>query len=393
MPHEPTLAGLLAGTRFHRFWCNDAWRRGSLSCVVAIPALDEATRIARCLAGLSEQMEEAYGVLVFVNGTSDETFHAAVDYGRKHSLPLQVIDADLPENRRDAGAARCAAMHLARKSLGPREGTLLTTDADSVVPRTWIARYRALLASGYDVVAGITDICAGDDSDMPRSLKARGRLEERYERCLDALECRLDPVAHDPWPRHYQASGANLAARASALDLLAELAWPPQGEDVHFVTQAEDHGLRVRHDTSCRVQTSGRIFGRARGGMADTMRHRILEPDSPCDARLEALERAYFRARVRRAFRELHAAGISNTDNLAAFARRVRLSVLSVTDALCSPCFATAWSLLERRSPRLVREPIRPSQLLRHCVRGEALLARLVNGEARKETVSLGNAP
>ena len=124
------------------------------------------------------------------------------------------------------------------RSLASPEGALFTTDADSVVPRNWIERYRALLASGYDMVAGITDICAGDDSDMPRSLKARGRLEQRYERCLDALECRLDPVAHDPWPRHYQASGANLAARVSALDHLAGLAWPSHGEDVHLVTQA-----------------------------------------------------------------------------------------------------------------------------------------------------------
>lgn len=393
MPNEPTLAGLLSGTRLHRSWCNDAWRRASLDCVVAIPALDEATRITRCLASLSEQTQAAHGVLVFVNGTTDDTFQAAVDYGHRHALPLHVIDADLPAHRRDAGAARCAAMHLAWKSLASPEGALFTTDADSIVPRNWIERYRALLASGYDMVAGITDICAGDDSDMPRSLKARGRLEQRYERCLDALECRLDPVAHDPWPRHYQASGANLAARASAIDHLAGLAWPSHGEDVHLVTQAEEHGLRVRHDTSCRVQTSGRIFGRARGGMADTMRHRILEPDSPCDGRLEALERAYFRARVRRAFRDLHALGTPGTGDVAAFARRIRLPVRSVADALCSPCFAAAWSLVERHSPRLRREPIRPSQLLRHCVRGEALLARLGNSDVQTEAASLVNAP
>jgi len=143
-----------------------------------------------------------------------------------------------------------------------------------------------------------------------------------------------------------------------------------------LVHALEARDCRVRHDTTLQVQTSGRLFGRARGGMADTMRKRILEPDTPCDERLEPIDRAYFRARTRRLLRELHGSARPHAQ-LKTLAARVQLTTHTLSDALNIGSFGTAWRAIEDRSPRLVRRPIRPSLLASECARGESLLARL----------------
>ena len=378
MTVDVTLSHMPSGILHRRTWSNDSWRHAKLSCIVAIPACNEATRIASCLASLATQnATESCGVLVFVNGTSDATIRRAVAHGRRHQQPLCVIDAQLPRERRDAGTARCVAMQLALSCIDGEQGCVFTTDADSMAPPGWLATYRGLLSQGYDAVAGVAAIAPDDANDMPRSLKRRELLEQRYAACLDALECHIDPIPHDPWPRHYHASGANLAMSKRCLTALGKLAWPAVGEDRFVVAQAEAHGMRVRHDVSCQVLTSGRIFGRARGGMADTMRHRILEPESPCDERLEAVERAYFRARVRRQCRDVHAVQEWHADEAMALALRLRLDHGQWARTMRNPCFGAAWAQLERLSPRLHREPITPGQLAHQCSRAEMLLSRL----------------
>jgi len=381
MPVDVTLSRMPSGVYHRRSWSNDAWRHASLTSMVAIPACNEATRVGRCLTALAAQRtSEPFGVLVFVNGTSDATFRRVVEHGRRHAQPLCVIDADLPRERRDAGAARCMAIRLALSHLDAEEATVFTTDADSVAPPEWLDTYGRLLAEGHDAVAGITTIACDDADDMPRSLRLREHLEQRYAACLDALESHIDPVADDPWPRHYQASGANLAMSRACLSALSQVAWPAVGEDRFIVSQAQAHGMRVRHDVSCKVLTSGRLFGRARGGMADTMRHRILDPESPCDERLEAVERAYFRARMRRQCRDIHANRGTDAQGILALAARLRVGDHVLRAALQKSSFDAAWVDLERSSPRLRREPIRPGQLLHQCSRAEALLARFGAG-------------
>ena len=377
MDVEFTLAKKVHGIDVRRSWSNDAWLRQDFSCVVAVPARNEAGRVGRCLEGLAQQEgTRPFGVLVLVNGTTDATYAAVVAQGRQDGLPLMAVEAQLPLRRSHAGGARCIAVQMAMRRIATARGAVFTTDADSIAPRRWIAAYSGMLDAGYDAVAGLSRLLAEDMQDIPRSLLQRGLLEERYETCLDALETWLDPVAHDPWPRHYQASGANLALRVGALRRIGKQPWPACGEDVSLVRSLQARDCRVRHDTDHQVLTSGRLFGRARGGMADTMRKRILEPDLPCDERLEALDKAYFRARTRRLFRRLHASGYW-AEHVAALAERVRLPATLLKAAFASRGFGATWQAIEMASPSLRRSPLRPSQLPAECARGEALLAQL----------------
>lgn len=378
MSIELSLAKTPSAAVIHRSWCNDNWRHTALSSVVAVPACNEASRIDRCLWGLGSQTTNgAFGVLVLVNGTSDTTFPRAVAHGRRHPLPLCVIEAQLPFERRDAGAARCAAIGMAMANMVTPDGTIFSTDADSVAPAGWLHAYRTLLSTGWDLVAGTVAISPDDDNDIPRSLRYRDQWERHYEALLDALEHRLDPVEHDPWPRHYSANGANLAFRCSSLKRLRDIPWPATSEDKHVVAHAEALGLRVRHDTTCKVITSGRIFGRARGGKADTMRRRILEPDSPCDDRLETVDIARFRAQVRRECRDIHGRGVAGTEDVAEIAARLGLGADAVAKAMRASCFEAAWADIEPTIPQLRRKPIRPGQLAHQSTLAEALLVQL----------------
>ena len=82
----------------------------------------------------------------------------------------------------------------------------------------------------------------------------------------------------------------------------------PLGEDRAFVEAMLAHDLVVRHDPNLVVVTSGRLQGRAKGGVADTIRLRCDLPDSLCDDRLERLERVVARSMLRR---RLHGRGVS----------------------------------------------------------------------------------
>lgn len=374
------LADLPGRVCVKRVWQNTGVALSDYSIVVAIPACDEEGRIRRCLEAICAQEGMGYlhvAILVLVNGSQDRTFEEAMSFSEGVSVPIAIIDADLPDARRDAGTARRVAVELASR-IGTRDGLLFVTDADSVVPTGWLERYLRMFAHyRCDAIAGLSDLFQDDLGQLPQSLMDRGDWESRYESCLDALESWIDPLAHDPWPRHYQASGANLVLKMGLVGATNGWVWPACGEDKALVEFLEERDYRVRHDTSVRVLTSGRLFGRAKGGMAETMRHRIVEPESPCDIRLERLDRAYFRARSRRMFRDLYARNDDRIEQVARFAVRTQLATEAVEEALTLPYFGTAWRRIESASERLGRHALSPSQLAGECVRAESLLARI----------------
>ncbi|WP_457836115.1 hypothetical protein, partial [Staphylococcus aureus] len=64
----------------------------------------------------------------------------------------------------------------------------------------------------------------------------------------------------------------------------------PLGEDRAFADRLRRADCRIRHAPEVWVTVSGRIEGRAVGGMADTIRRRLSRPDTLLDDRLEPAE-------------------------------------------------------------------------------------------------------
>jgi len=104
---------------------------------VVIPALNEESVLGRCLESLAAQKcDFTYEVLVVDNGSSDNTAEVARRYGARV----------IREERRGIGHARSTGFAQAR-------GTIVaSTDADTIVPREWLARFAGVFREHTEVV-------------------------------------------------------------------------------------------------------------------------------------------------------------------------------------------------------------------------------------------------
>lgn len=342
-------------------------------CVVAIPARNEEAGIVRCLDALERlegRAEALRHVLLLLNGCTDSTWDAVLSWSRNHRLPVWMFEVSLPDRTNHAGGARAAALRLSLDSLeGIPDGVVLTTDADTRVPTDWLQKALEGVDAGCDVIAGDVDIEAAALSLWPESLRRRVLHEDRYALLLDEVDALCDPVPHNPWPTHRRCSGANLVFRASALRALPHLPAPACGEDRALVAACLAHDLRVRHDPGFRVETSGRLLGRARGGMADTLRLRQSRLDLPCDPMLEAFAPHARRATLRAGVRRIFTSGAHDR----MLAEAVGLDLPGRAAHSCR-YFGEAWQRLERLCPSLRRHPVSPAMLASEADRARAWL-------------------
>jgi cellulose synthase/poly-beta-1,6-N-acetylglucosamine synthase-like glycosyltransferase len=342
-----------------------------LRCVVAIPVRDEEQRLPSCLRALAAQTDElgrpldaeSFSVAIFANNCRDRSANLARALQRELRLPLRVLEATLPLGTAHAGAARRAAMDVADAWLVEERafgGVILTTDADSRVPRHWTANNLAAIDAGADAVLG--RIALDEEGELlPAALHRRGRLEAAYEALLTELSALLDPLDHNPWPHHATISGASIAITREAYLEVGRLPRVPLGEDKALVAELLRRDAKIRFSPEVDVITSGRVEGRAPGGVADTLRLRSENPDAFCDAALEPFRTAVARAKWRGRLRRLRSAGALFADG--AWAREVGISASEAKRISKAPSFGAAWSTVECVSPLFVRRLLKPTEL------------------------------
>ena len=207
----------------------------------------------------------------------------------------------------------------------------------------------------------------------------RTARESAYERTLLALSARIDPIAHDPWPNHWSASGASYGVTLDAYRAIGGLPCPASGEDRALADALLRYDIPIRHDPDIAVVTSARLDGRACGGVADTIRMRCEDPETPGDARLEPLANALRRYVWRRRLRRWHAAGtLQRQSRLQQRSWHIPLG-LPPAWRWCAEerAFGAFWAQVEAASPRLVRTPLRPRHMPLHTAAACALLAAM----------------
>ena len=339
-------------------------RHAAPAAIVAIPACNEEERIGACLEALFQQKGIApgqLGILLFLNNCTDRTAEAVAGMTDMR-WPVRVVEATDPSA--SAGWARRIAMEAAAAWLregGRQDGVLLTTDADSRVAPDWLSRNLASLAHGADAVAGRIVLDPYEAALLPPRLHARGRREAAYEALLTEISARLDPEPGNPWPCHRSKSGATIAVRLEAYEAVGGMPDQPAGEDRAFIDALRAKDRVVRHDPDVVVVTSGRLTGRAVGGVADTIRLRCETPDSPCDEWLERLPRAMMRFRLRRRLRQLFETGkLVDTET---WAPRLAISRKDARRIAASTHFGEAYAAIEALSQRLDYRPSRPRDL------------------------------
>ena len=272
------------------------------------------------------------------------------------SFILDVVEHDFPSKQRTAGQARRLAMELAAGKLPP-DGVLLSTDADGQVAPDWLAANLFHIRQGADAVAGRAVLDLADAAAIPAALHEDDARECAYGALLDEIDHLIDPDPADPWPRHTEHSGASICVTLGAYRRAGGIPPVAVGEDRAFYAALRRIDARIRHAPEVCVTVSGRIDGRAVGGMADTIRRRLVTPDAFLDDALEPVADRVRRARLRAEVRRLlQGRGEASTW----LYRELGCDAASVDSALKQGTFGVAWEMIEDMAARLtpVRVPV-----------------------------------
>ena len=358
------------------------------TAVVSIPVRDEADLVGACILAFARQTRRPDAVLLLLNNCSDQTETIARNLSGTLPFALHIVSHTFPPADANAGNARRLAMQLAAELAGT-DGVLLTTDADTVVAVDWVEKNVACLSAGADLVCGRVEVDPVELALIPQNLRVDDALECEFSRLLDRIACVLDPDQADPWPRHTEAAGASIAVTVAAFRQANGIPAVALGEDRAFVKLLARMDARIRHDPTISVTASGRIHGRAEGGMADTIRRRMRQQDRFADDHLEPAGDAYrrfdFRRRVRLAWLDRFV-GRAPWTELAAdlgFPGEVFQSLLD------RRFFGTAWAEIEAGSPFLLRRRVRFVDLSRQIAYARHLLGQHEGGSAMQRRPNL----
>ena len=220
---------------------------------VVIPARDEQELLPRCLRSIQNArlMLPSYitsDLIVVADQSTDGTFKIARDLIQEDGT---VVETDVG----CVGAARALGVQCAMERYhGARNRCwLANSDADCLVPATWLLDQLAFANAGFSAVAGIIDV----DSFAEHETFVSERFRLSYRIYADGT--------------HPHVHGVNLGVRADAY--LQAGGW-------RDLSSAEDHDLwrrlqSGRHrrvsDARLRVVTSGRRVGRAPFGFAGAL--------------------------------------------------------------------------------------------------------------------------
>ncbi|CAN5905598.1 glycosyltransferase [soil metagenome] len=252
---------------------------------VVIPARDEVDLVAACVdsvlaARLPAETER--WVVVVADRCADDTAEVARRRLGRHGQVCLGPGGSV-------GAARAVGAAIAlRRLVRPRrpiERTwLLTTDADSTVPRDWTVAHLRHAEAGAMAVAGTVTVASFDEHPS----HVEGIWAERYA-LAGPRESRRQVDPHRPGeapgprlhatrprprphaPAHPHVHGANLGVRA---DVYLEVGgWRPlvTGEDHDLWDRVRASGRPVTSTMEVPVVTSGRRRGRAPAGFADLL--------------------------------------------------------------------------------------------------------------------------
>ncbi len=355
--------------------------------VVAIPARDEAARLDACLRALDGQRASCCDhIVVVLNNCTDNSEDLLARLRPHLRVPVTVATRQFAPSEANAGQARSHALALAADNAGPH-GIVATTDADGVVARDWVARNRAAIARGAEAVCGRAVIDPVEAMRIAPALHEDDAQEVAYAALLDEIHGLVDPDPADPLPRHSEHSGASIAVTVAAYTRAGGMAPLPTGEDRGFLRALRLVDARIRHAPEVLVTVSGRLEGRAAGGMADTMARRMIRQDAFVDAELEpaviALRRAGLRARARRTW-DAHRRGDPAAQALVhSLEREAGLPAASVLAWMRSEFFGQVWIRLEAETPMLPRISVARAALDREAILARGILDAIRAGRDR----------
>lgn len=226
---------------------------------VVVPAHDEQDLIGPCLDALASAVDVAgcpVAVSVVLDRCTDGTAAVVRDTVSRRFRPGTVATV-VTGTARTVGELRTLGLDDALRRVGgvPADRVwLLSTDADTRVPPTWIRDHLRLADDGADAVAGVVD------------------LDGLHELPAD-VQCRYTAIvdAGTTADAHTHAYAANLGVRADAFAAAGGFPVVAAGEEHALLAALRAAGRRIATPVDVRVRTSARTHGRAAGGLADLL--------------------------------------------------------------------------------------------------------------------------
>lgn len=278
------MQALIDHPSVYSFWkfplFNTYLPHAQLRTSVVIPAKDESKTLLFALDALRNQQQPdgqplpatTFEVLLLLNNCADDSEAIARNYQKQHpAFPLQIENIRLPSERANVGTARRLLMDAACQRLlrvGHPDGIIASTDADTLVDSQWISQIQAEIENGCEAVGG--RILTRPDGSMVRLNHLR---DVTYRMLTAQLEAQLDPLPFDPWPRHFQHFGANMALTCAAYKRVGGLPDVANLEDEALYRALLRTDTPVRKSPHVLVTTSTRMQGRVDVGFSEQLRY------------------------------------------------------------------------------------------------------------------------
>ncbi|QJD80019.1 glycosyltransferase [Spirosoma rhododendri] len=365
-----------------------------LQVSVIVPARNEAHHLTETLDALRGQYRSdgnplsttQYEVLLLLNNCTDASEQVARQYQQTYpAFPLYVEAIQLPVSMANVGTARRLLMNEACRRLqrvNPMQGIIASTDGDTVVDSQWLYQILNAIREGNEAVGG--RILTRPDGGSVRLNHLR---DVTYRMLIAQVEAQLDPQPNDPWPRHFQHFGANMAVTCTAYLRAGGLPNVPHLEDEAFYRALLRTDARIRKSPAVRVFTSTRLNGQATIGFAEQLRYWQQQNQQQQHQLAEPADGIVHRLRCRQQLRAIwQQRQQSNAPTLALplslVASSLSLSVDSIGQLLAH-CryFGEFWEQIEQRisSNWATRYPpvaiTRAIADLRRCLNGSPVLA------------------
>ncbi len=235
----------------------------STKVIVTIPAHNEEASILNCLDAVFNQTtighkalpKSDFEVLVMCHNCSDGTFKICKDFQKENKDCNLIVVSTSNRKVNNVGAVRRILMNIASERLANNQGFIAMTDADTIVDTYWLANIMSYIDSDYGMICGKIEIdTSGLSSKMERFLK----LKQNYFDTVRRIENLLLPDEKNPYPKHFDNSGPNLAIRGQTYTDIGGI--KPIGfcEDVALYDEVLFNGFPLRHCPCTRVKTSSR---------------------------------------------------------------------------------------------------------------------------------------
>jgi GT2 family glycosyltransferase len=115
---------------------------------------------------------------------------------------------------------------------------ILSTDADAVPNSNWVEANLYEVERGADLVGGYIVGDPVEEELLGPGFIRRASRHLRHLKLVDCLRAIVDPVSHDPWPRHNDHTGASLAVKSDVYGRIGGIPEIACHEDIAFVAKA-----------------------------------------------------------------------------------------------------------------------------------------------------------